>query len=144
MPAPTAADQIRFLTNIQRLLSEGLFTATYKYALLSALADLSVERGDDSDEPLELSLFAIAEKFIEYYWRQSLPYAGAEVLRQNTGRPATVLTLVQNARTKYGDEFPALKRHGGAWKRLVNGFIPTLKEQPLWRLQKVGSDTLDF
>lgn len=32
----------------QRLLAEGLFTATYKYALLAALADLSVESGDDS------------------------------------------------------------------------------------------------
>jgi hypothetical protein len=83
LPAPPAADQIRFLTNIQRLLSEGLFTATYKYALLSALADLSVEHGDDSGGSLEPP--------------QSLPYAGSEVLRQNTGRSATVLTLVQNS-----------------------------------------------
>ncbi len=141
MPEPTDADQIRFLTKIQRLLSEGLFTATYKYALLSALADLSVENGDDFGEPLELSLFSIAEKFIEYYWRQSLPYAGAEVLRQNTGRSATVLTLVQNARAKYGDQLPALKRDKRAWRRLVSDFIPTLKEQPLWRLQKVGTET---
>lgn len=37
-------EQIRFLLNIQRLLTEGQFTATYKFALLSALADLSVER----------------------------------------------------------------------------------------------------
>jgi hypothetical protein len=137
-------DQIRFLTSVQRLLSDGLFTATYKYALLSALADLSIERGDDSGDPLELPLFSIAEKFIEYYWRQSLPYAGTQVLRQNSGRPATVLTLVRNARTKYGKEIAALKRDGEAWRRLVNDFIPTLKEQPLWRLQKVGTDTLDF
>ena len=38
---PAPADQIRFLTNVQRLLAEGLFTATYKYALIAALADLS-------------------------------------------------------------------------------------------------------
>jgi hypothetical protein len=38
---PAPADQIRFLTNLQRLLAEGLFTATYKYALIAALADLS-------------------------------------------------------------------------------------------------------
>jgi hypothetical protein len=42
---PTAEDQVRFLLNIQRLLLEGLFTATYKYALLLALGDLSVELG---------------------------------------------------------------------------------------------------
>jgi hypothetical protein len=29
--------QLQFLSNIQRLLSEGQFTATYKYALLLAL-----------------------------------------------------------------------------------------------------------
>jgi hypothetical protein len=47
------------------LLSDGLFTATYKYALLSALADLSIEHGDDSSEALQLSLFAICEEFFE-------------------------------------------------------------------------------
>jgi hypothetical protein len=41
-------EQIRFLLNLQRLLTDGQFTATYKYALLMALADLSVEHGDDS------------------------------------------------------------------------------------------------
>ena len=41
MPIPDASDQIKFLTNLQRLLAEGLFTATYKYALLSALADFA-------------------------------------------------------------------------------------------------------
>ena len=42
MQPPAPEDQIRFLTNVQRLLAEGLFTATYKYALIAALADLSV------------------------------------------------------------------------------------------------------
>ena len=54
MQPPAPADQIRFLTNVQRLLAEGLFTATYKYALIAALADLSVESGDDSGGPLLL------------------------------------------------------------------------------------------
>ncbi len=40
---PSAEDQIQFLSNLQRLLSEGGFTATYKFAFLLALADLSVE-----------------------------------------------------------------------------------------------------
>ena len=45
---PTPDEQIAFLTKVQRILSEGQFTATYKYALLLALADLAVEVGDDS------------------------------------------------------------------------------------------------
>ena len=144
---PAPAEQIRFLTNIQRLLAEGLFTATYKYALLAALADLSVELGDDSGGSLRLSTFAIAEKFIEYYWHHATPYTttnAARVLKQNTGNPAKILTLILAARERYGDSLAAIMRDRTAWTRLVKGFVPTLKEQPLWRLQLVGSDTLDF
>jgi hypothetical protein len=43
MPRPSAEAQVAFLANIQRILSEGQFTATYKYALLLALADIAVE-----------------------------------------------------------------------------------------------------
>lgn len=45
MSHPTPDRQIEFLTNFQRLLSEGLFVATCKYALLMALADLCIEHG---------------------------------------------------------------------------------------------------
>lgn len=41
---PSAAAQVEFLEGIQGLLSGGGFTATYKYALLHALADLAVQR----------------------------------------------------------------------------------------------------
>jgi hypothetical protein len=40
---PTPERQVEFLRNIQRLLAEGLFTASYKFALLHAIADLAVE-----------------------------------------------------------------------------------------------------
>jgi hypothetical protein len=59
---PTSVEQIRFMVNIQRLLDEGLFTASYKFALLHALAVLSIEQRDDSGAPLELTTDAIAEK----------------------------------------------------------------------------------
>jgi hypothetical protein len=65
LPAPSPAEQVDFLNKLQRLLSEGLFTATYKHAFLSALADLSIEQGDDSGEAMQLSPFAIAEKLFE-------------------------------------------------------------------------------
>ena len=39
---PSSDEQIRFLVNLQRLLDEGLFVASYKFALLLALADLSL------------------------------------------------------------------------------------------------------
>jgi hypothetical protein len=52
---PSAEDRIKFLVNLQRLLAEGLFVASYKYALLLALADISFETGDDAGEPLTIS-----------------------------------------------------------------------------------------
>ena len=61
---PTAEQQLKFLTNLQRLLAEGQFVATYKYALLLALADIAIESGDNSDKPLTISTKLIAEKFI--------------------------------------------------------------------------------
>src|SRR5690242_6231069 len=103
---PSADEQIRFLANLQRLLDEGLFVASYKFALLLALADLSIEQGDDSGTPLQLSTEVIAEKFIQYYWRQALPYPAASesrVLRQNTGNQAAVLSLTTAARSSHGD-----------------------------------------
>ena len=97
MAPPTAEEQLKFLTNIQRLLSEGQFTATYKYALLLALADIAVEIGDHSGAPIEVSTKLIAEKYIHYYWRQCVPYlprtdpSAGQVLRQNTGRQAAII-----------------------------------------------------
>jgi hypothetical protein len=147
VPPPAPAEQIRFLTNIQRLLSEGLFTATYKYALLAALADLSVELGDDSGKPLRLSTFAIPEKFVEYYWRHAIPYATADrerVLRQNTGQPAKIISLIEDARRQHGDSLAIIMRETHAWKRLVRKVEAVVKGMPLWKLQTVGNERLDF
>jgi 5-methylcytosine-specific restriction endonuclease McrA len=144
---PTPAEQIRFLTNVQRLLAEGLFTATYKYALIAALADLSVELGDDSGRPLPLSTFEIAEKFVDYYWRHAIPYTtanGERVLRQNTGQPAKIISLVENARRQHGDSLASIMRDTHAWKMLVRKVESVVKVMPLWKLQTVGKEKLDF
>jgi hypothetical protein len=52
---------------MQRLLAEGLFVASYKFALVHALADLAVLKGDDSGSPLDLDTKDIAAKFVELY-----------------------------------------------------------------------------
>ena len=59
--------ELEFLRKLQRLLAEGDFVATYKFALLNALADLSLEREPAADGSLRVPVSAIAEKFIEYY-----------------------------------------------------------------------------
>ena len=104
MRPPTPEEQILFLANLQRLLDEGQFTASYKFALLLSLADLSIEKGDDSDAALPLTTDEIGEKFIQYYWRQAAPYAAgstARVLQQNTGKQAAIVNLVRDARQRF-------------------------------------------
>ena len=75
MPIPTSDDQLKFITNIQRILDEGAFVATYKFALIMSLADYAVESGNDSGEPLTLTTQDVVESFVDYYWRQAVPYA---------------------------------------------------------------------
>src|SRR5689334_14359689 len=115
---PTSDEQIRFMVNIQRLLDEGLFTASYKFALLLSLAVLSIEQGDDSGESLELTTDSIAEKFIHYYWRQVVPYAKAgeaAILQQNIDRQAAIVNLVREARARYGDSLTAAMHDSAGW-----------------------------
>lgn len=146
--APSPEEQIAFLTKIQRILSEGQFTATYKFALLLALTDLAVEIGDDSGSGLLIPTRVIAEKFVHYYWRHALPYIPPArqgfILRQNTDRQATVVRHVCEARHRYGDSLPALKQNARAWNALVNRVEGVFWSQPLWRLQRIGTQSLDF
>lgn len=150
MSAPTADQQIKFLTNLQRLLAEGQFVATYKYALLLSLADIAIETGDDSGEPLTVSTKAIAEKFIQYYWRQVVPYVPktdpttGQVLRQNTGKQAAIIRRVLEARQRYSDSLLAAQRDKSAWKSLVSDIDQVVRQMPLWKLQTVGRSSFDF
>lgn len=151
VPAPESSEQVRFLVNVQRLLAEGQFVATYKYALLLALADLAVERGDDSGAQLTVNSHEIAEKFIHYYWRQCDPYAPlggtAErfgILWQNTGQQAGIVKLVQDAKQRLGNSEAEARRSLEQWRSLVSAVARIVKVMPLWKLQTVGREQFDF
>jgi len=73
--APSAESQIVFLKKIQTLFDDSSFNATYKFALLITLADLAIEHGDDSGNPLELKGKLIATRFAEIYWPQIKQYS---------------------------------------------------------------------
>ena len=59
--------ELEFLTKLQRILSEGQFVASYKYALLLALGELSVEKTSAPDGTLAIELDELAERFIALY-----------------------------------------------------------------------------
>jgi hypothetical protein len=149
---PPPEDQVRFIANIERILSEGSFVATYKYALLVALVELAIERGDDSNRELTLPIRDIADKFAELYWRQAAPYEADRVsghglvLHQNQGRQAGAITRLARLRDELKGSRSTLAeaRRTADWKRLVSQMQALLKTMPLWRLQRVGHEDIRF
>lgn len=149
---PPPEDQVRFVANIERILSEGSFVATYKYALLVALVELAIERGDDSNRELPLPIRDIADKFAELYWRQAAPFKAdgrsshGRVLHQNLGDQASAVSLIVGLR----DDLKARRwtlaeaRQTASWKRLVGQMRSLIKRMPLGRLQRVGHEDICF
>ncbi|TKC98174.1 HNH endonuclease [Polyangium fumosum] len=149
MPAPCSDEQVKFLLQLQTLLAQGGFVATYKFALLLALADISVEKGDDSGASMRVSIEAIAEKFVDYYWRQAMPYQGlgakkAAVLRQNTDRQAAIIRAIEEIRSRCEGSLPRARNDRRTWQSLLAKVKRTIKEQPLLKLQTIGGRQLEF
>src|SRR5687768_6023144 len=122
MPAPGPQEQVAFLADLQRLLDEGQFTATYKFALLLSLADLAVELGDDSGEPLSLPLEVIAERFVSLYWGHARPFpaeTGLEpaLLSQNLGQNIALLREITALQREHASIAEA--RSTVRWSRLI-------------------------
>jgi len=147
-PPPTPQEQIHFLQHLQRILSDGSFAATYKFALLHALADLSVIHGEDSRGELTLSTRQIAEQVIELYWRQARPFTAPAreplVLRQNAGSQAAILNHLHAAMEAFGPSLVRLRQRTEDWRTLVSQVDAVIRKMPLWKLQTVGQDRLDF
>jgi hypothetical protein len=138
---PTAQAQLEFLDNLQRILNEGSFVATYKYALIRVIADLSIERTPGADGSVKLSIEDLAERFIETYWRQAAPFKHRRTLVQATGNQASLLTQLAAIREKVAKLSEA--RRTPRWRSLVRRTKTLLLEQPLWRLQRVGNELLE-
>jgi hypothetical protein len=139
--------ELQFLRKLQRLLAEGDFVATYKFALLNALADLSLERAPAADGSLRVPVSAIAEKFVEYYWPQARPYRAVDgtgfVLVQSTGRQAAVINTIAAAQAAHST-LPAVRAAKMKWHTLVTRVAGTIEAMPLWKLQIVGGERDEF
>lgn len=151
MSIPSAEQQLTFLSNIQRILDEGSFVATYKYALILSLADYAVKYGDDSGKPLRLTTRQIAESFIEYYWRQAVPFAhraadssSLQWLKHSPGNQPVILTRIVELHDAFNGSMSIAKRHSQLWGALVKSVATTISIMPLWKLQVIGRSTLPF
>ncbi len=137
--------QLDFIAYIQRMLVEGEFTATYKYALLHAIADICVEQqNEDQSAPMEIKIDTLVDKFIQLYWNHSMPYAAHStdiitntedmLLKQNSQGQAKFITEIyklQNAGVKSYNAFKNYQQYSQVISSLRRTFI----DGPLWRLQ---------
>lgn len=146
----TDAGAVRFAEKILALLDRGQFAATYKYAVLLAFLDLTLENVDRTGGPPEvLTTRQLAAKVIEIYWPQTIPYAaagGPEVLRQNaTAKQAAIVREIADFRADVAAKHPVgsivqlRQRDRSRYERLCNVIEWHLIEMPLPRLQIVGN-----
>lgn len=145
-PPPDDRAQLDFLQHVQRIFEEGEFVATYKFALLVALVELAIERGDDTGAPLELDLRSIAEKFIEQYWPHAAPYSAADgapsVLVQNHGRQAAIVARIVEKRRQFGNL--ARAKIDATWPTFVASIAQIVEKMPLWKLQTLRRQNVPF
>lgn len=141
---PSAEEQLRFLQSVQRILTEGQFVSSYKYALLHALTDLAVLRGDDTGRPLTLSIREIVERMAELYWPQAVPFDGSTVLRQSTADPPALLEDLQAARAEQLGSLSDLSAAGARWRRILYRSTRNVGREPIPRLQRIGREELPF
>ncbi|WP_349929265.1 HNH endonuclease domain-containing protein [Acinetobacter sp. A1-4-2] len=144
---PTAQKQLKFLKNIQLILQSGSFSSTYKFALLISLSRLAIEKGQDSGESLALEYIDIAEKFIELYWKQAVPYTfndqGQLILNQNNGKQAAIVNRIIELRKIYSS-LGLLRRDSLVWLKLLKDVARTVKEMPVRYLQNLNGQNFEF
>ena len=134
--------QVEFLGFIQSLLEHGEFVSTYKFALLQALADLSLEKDSSPDGSTRIPLEEIADKFISSYWAHTAPFHFADgtsgLLRQNNGtRNIAVVALLTEVRLRF-PTLGLLRQSGNPWKLLVRSVARQVRAMPLFKLQIIG------
>ncbi|MBC8017186.1 MAG: HNH endonuclease [Verrucomicrobia bacterium] len=147
MAIPSAEEQLKFLSNIQRILDEGSFVATYKFALILSLADYAVKYGNDDGEPIHLTSRDIAEGFIQYYWRQAIPFAHGDAcsgLKHSTGSQPFVFRRIGELHLAFNGSLSTARRNILLWDALIKDVASTIAKMPLWKLQVVGRSPLSF
>ncbi len=144
---PTPQEQLKFLKHIQQILQSGTFTSTYKFALLISITRLAIEQGQDTGAALHLEYQDIAEKFIDLYWKQSLPFQFNQyepfTIHQSTGKQAKIISEIQNAQQQF-KTLAALRKDVLYWNRLKRTVATTVKQMPVVYLQNLNGQTVEF
>lgn len=141
-------DIIALAEKVLAVLELGSFSATYEYALFTAILDLCIERSGPDGPPASLTTDELAGKVVELYWAHAVPFEGRRVLRQGgvrDGNQAEILTAIQAFRTRHAPDpdaplFRASVQAPAAFRRLLDAVEWKLVEMPIPRLQVVGRE----
>jgi len=113
-----------------------------------SLAELAVESATITDE-LSLSMTSIAEKFAEFYWPQTVPYASGatgatpSILSQNLGEQASVIKSLLALRSQGGATLAQAKRLP-SWPNVIRKIALTVSGMPVQHLQNIGGTLVPF
>ena len=66
------------------------------------------------------------------------------MLQQNIGKQAAVVNIVRAARERHGDSLAAVMKQPETWNNLRRNTAAVVRIMPLWKLQTVGRERLDF
>ena len=73
--------------------------------MLISITRLAIEQGKDTGAVLHLDYLDIAEKFIDLYWKQSLPFQFNQyepfIIQQSTGKQAKIIGEIQKAQQQF-------------------------------------------
>lgn len=139
---PSSEFQLQFLNKVQLLLESGKFTSTYKFALLIALTNVAVEKGNDSGAALDVDLNDVAREFLSLYWSQARPYKSiGSTLLQNreVNKPARIISLLAPEVAVSASQYARLRRYNKPRDTLVNRARRLIVKFPLKHLQHFES-----
>jgi 5-methylcytosine-specific restriction endonuclease McrA len=140
---PPAGSSLAFAEKLLALLDTGSFTTSYKYALLLALFDATLEgTAPNGAAPRVLHGRELGRRVLELYWRQARPYSDAGPLRQSKQRDLVV--KVAEFRHDLGlpehDSLDAARlAHPLAVEQLEREVVATVVRYPIPLLQRFGS-----
>ncbi|MGR0278839.1 HNH endonuclease [Marinomonas dokdonensis] len=136
----TMKSAVDFIAYIQRMLVEGDFTATYKYALLHAIADVCVESPNITvNSKLIISFDVLADKMLRLYWAQARPFgrqSEQRLLHQNNDSQKQIAIIAAVQKVQQTGIYNINQLYKSPYYKSVHSVAKTaLKNGPLWRLQ---------